>query len=51
MAAPQPVEKPVGFSTKGLRPAAAHSLSAVGGQFARLRGEKYFRPRTRRGRK
>ena len=46
------VEKPAGFSTnQDLHPAAAHSLSAISGQFARLQGEKYFRPRTRRGRK
>jgi hypothetical protein len=45
------VKKAAAFLTKGLHPAAAHSLSAVGGQFARLQGEKYFRPRTRRGRK
>ena len=38
------------FSIK-LRPAAAHSLPAVGEQLARLQAEMCFRPRTCRGRK
>ncbi len=34
------------FFDKELRPAAAHSLSAKGGQLARLRAEMYFPRRT-----
>ena len=37
--------------TKGMHPAAAHSLSVKYGQFARLRGEKCFLRRTCRRRK
>jgi len=39
------------FLTKGLRPAAAHKSSARSERFPRLQAEKYFLPRTRRGKK
>ena len=46
----RPSKKAMPFSTDRLRPAAARSPSAECGQFARLRAERCFRPRTYRGR-
>jgi len=44
-------KKAYAFFDRFLRLAAAHEMSAGNGHFARLQAERYFQPRTCRGRK